>query len=153
LTIRSTASDSQIPPADRGGGRPASLWCRRREADRGTAYIGTLVGSTIFLLFLLLAVQTMVHLFATSTVTAVAYDAAQAVATAPGHQIEEIPLAEAEARQKLGGLGRRAAFDWEEADGQQVVLEVTVRSPGFLPFASPLLQIDRRVVVRTERFR
>lgn len=105
------------------------------------------------MLFLLLAVQTIVHLFATSTVTAVAYDAAEAVATDPGGEQQEIPRAEASARQKLGGLGQRASFDWEEADGQQVVLEVKVRSPGFLPFASPLLQIDRRVVVRTERFR
>ena len=153
MTIRSTASASQIPPADPGGGRLARRSRRRGEADRGTAYVGTLVGSTIFLLFLLLAVQTVVHLFAASTVTAVAYEAAAAVATDPGHESEEIPLAEIEARQKLGELGRKATFDWEEFDGRQVVLEVSVRSPGFLPFDSSLLQIDRRVVVRTERFR
>lgn len=132
--------------------RTLSGW-RRDDADRGTAYVGTLVGSAIFLLFLLLAVQTLVHLFATSAVTAAAYDAASDVATDTGARTAEIPRAEALARQKLGGLGRKASFDWEEVDGQQVVLEVRVRSPGFLPFASPLLQIDRRVVVRTERFR
>ena len=112
-----------------------------------------MVGSAIFLLFLLLAVQTVVHLFATSVVTAAAYDAARAVATDPGQQAQEIPQAETMARQKLGGMGGRASFDWEEVDGQQVVLEVSVRSPGFVPFASSLLEIDRRVVVRTERFR
>ena len=112
-----------------------------------------MVGSAIFLLFLLLAVQTLVHLFASSAVTAAAYDAARAVATDPGHQTQEIPRAETMARQKLGGMGAHTRFNWEEVDGRQVVLEVSVRSPGFLPFGSSLLQIDRRVIVRTERFR
>jgi hypothetical protein len=40
-----------------------------------------------------------------------------------------------------------------EVDGNQVVLRVSVRSPGFLPFASSLLEIDRTATVRTERFR
>ncbi|MBO0693669.1 MAG: hypothetical protein J2P58_12280 [Acidimicrobiaceae bacterium] len=150
MTTKSTASASQTPPADTRGRRRLG---RAGDADRGTAYIGTLVGSAIFLFFLLLAVQTIVHLFATSTVSAAAYDAAHAVATDPGRRTEEIPRAEALARQKLGGLGRRVRFNWEEVDGQQVVLEVSVRTPGFLPFGSSLMQIDRRIVVRTERFR
>ncbi len=107
----------------------------------------------MFLLLLLVAVQVMVHLYATSAVTAAAFDAADAVATDPGAQPTEIPVAESIARRRLGSLGPSAKFDWVEADGQQVVLEVTVRSPGFLPFSSSLLQIDRTVVVRTERFR
>lgn len=111
------------------------------------------MGSAIFGVFLLLAVQIVVHLFATSAVTAAAYDAAHAVAAEPSHQAQEIPLAEARAREQMGGLGRSASFDWQEADGQQVVLEVSVHSPGFLPFASSLRQIQRKVVVRTERFR
>ena len=47
------------------------------------------------MLFLLLAVQTLVHLFATSAVTAAAYDAALAVATDPENEVQEIPVAEA----------------------------------------------------------
>jgi hypothetical protein len=123
------------------------------ELDKGTAYVGTLVGFAIFLLLLLVAVQTMVHLYATSAVTAAAFDAADAVATDPGSEAAEIPVAESVARHRLGHLGSSAKFDWVEADGQQVVLEIQVRSPGFVPFSSGLLQIDRTVVVRTERFR
>lgn len=115
--------------------------------------MGTLVGAAIFVLFMLLAAQTLLHLFATSAVSAAAFDAAEAVATDPDQMAAEIPLAENQARLRLGGLGRSASFKWEEADDQQVVLEVRVSSPGFLPFSSSMLRIHRTVVVRTERFR
>lgn len=144
---RSTASARPVPPAERR--RPGE----GRERDRGTAYVGTLVGSAIFILFLLLGAQTLIHLFASSAVSAAAFDAAEAVATDPDAMPQEIPVAESQARLRLGGLGRRASFRWEEADADQVVLEVSVRSPGFLPFSSSLLRVDRTVVVRTETFR
>jgi hypothetical protein len=147
-TSKSTASARRAAEAAGGASPPG-----KDETDRGTAYIGTLVGFAIFLLLLLVAVQTMVHLYATSAVTAAAFDAADAVATNPAGQAAEIPVAESVARQHLGSLGPSAEFDWLEADGNQVVLELRVRSPGFLPFSSSLLQIDRTVTVRTERFR
>jgi hypothetical protein len=151
LTTKSIASAS--PPAEAGSVEAPTDGGPALEADRGTALIGTLVGFAIFLLLLLVAVQTFVHLYATSAVTAVAFDAAQEVATDPDSQAAEVPVAESRARQRLGHLGAAATFNWAEVDGQQVVLEVSVRSPGFLPFSSSLLQIDRTVVVRTERFR
>jgi hypothetical protein len=136
LTIKSTAS-----------ARPAA------EREAGTALVGTLVGVAIFLPLLLLAVQTLVHLYAISAVTAATVDAARAVATDPEPAAIEVPLAEAGARRDLGQLGASAVFDWVEVDADQVVLRVRVHSPGFLPFASSLLEVDRTVTVRTERFR
>jgi Flp pilus assembly protein TadG len=126
---------------------------RREGRDRGTAIVGTLVGFTIFILLLLVAVQTLVHLYASSTVSAATFDAAWAVATEPNDEAAEIPIAETQARRRMGRLGSSATFRWLEADGQQVAVEVEVRSPGFLPFSSSLLQVQRTVVVRTERFR
>jgi hypothetical protein len=120
--------------------------------ETGTALVGTLVGVAIFLPFMLLAVQTLVHLYAVSAVTAATVEAARTVATDPA-EAQEVPLAESSARRQLGHLGASAWFDWVEVDGNQVVLRVRVRSPGFLPFASSLLEIDRTVTVRTERFR
>jgi hypothetical protein len=154
-TSKSTAS-ARRAAEDADGDSPAAEGAETEPNDRtdwGTAYIGTLVGFAIFMLLLLVAVQTMVHLYATSAVTAAAFDAADAVATDPSGQAAEIPVAESVARRRLGRLGSSAVFEWEEADGQQVVLELRVRSPGFLPFSSGLLEIDRTVVVRTERFR
>ncbi len=149
LTSKSTASARRAAERTAGADPPPD----EGDSDRGTAYIGTLVGFAIFMLLLLVAVQTMVHLYATSAVTAAAYDAADAVATDPAGQVAEIPAAESVARQRLGRLGASADFDWKQADGQQVVLELRVDSPGFLPFSSSLLRIDRTVVVRTEHFR
>jgi hypothetical protein len=149
LTSKSTASARRAAEPSAAAGVP---W-DEDGTERGTAFIGTLVGFAIFVLLLLLAVQTMVHLYATSAVTAAAFDAADAVATDPAGQAAEIPAAESAARQRLGRLGPSADFEWKEADGEQVVLELRVDSPGFLPFSSSLLQIDRTVVVRTERFR
>ncbi len=123
------------------------------DRERGTALVGTLVGVAIFLPLLLLAVQTLVHLYAVSAVTSAAFDAARAVATNPNNQAAEVPLAESSARRQLGALGSTAVFHWDEVDGQQVVLNVVVRSPGFFPFASSFLEVDRTAVVRTERFR
>jgi Flp pilus assembly protein TadG len=137
----------------RPGRRAQGGGAEREERDRGTAIVGTLVGFTIFMLLLLLAVQTLVHLYATSTVSAATFDAAWAVATKPDDEVAEIPVAETQARQRMGRLGSSATFRWLEADGQQVALEVQVRSPGFLPFSTSLLEVQRTVVVRTERFR
>jgi hypothetical protein len=128
--------------------RPAA-----ERGQAGTALVGTVFGVAIFLPFRLLAVQTLVHLYAVSVVTAATVDAARTVATDPAGARAEVPLAESSARRQLGHLGASASFDWVEVDGNQVVLRVRVRSPGFLPFASSLLEIDRTATVRTERFR
>jgi hypothetical protein len=47
------------------------------RADAGTGMVGTLSGFGAFMGFLLLATQLLVHLYASSAVTAAAYDAAR----------------------------------------------------------------------------
>jgi hypothetical protein len=115
--------------------------------------VGTLVGFLIFMVLLLLGVQTLVHLYATSALTAAANEAAQQVATGGG-AASEVPAAEAAARAGLGSFGaERTQFDWIEVDDDQVVLRVTAMSPGFLPLSGSLQHISRTVTMRTERFR
>ena len=140
-TSRSTASASPSPTADRGG------------AERGTAIIGTLVGFLIFMLLLLFSVQVIIRLYAESALTSAATRAADAVASSPVPAAGVGP-AEAEARRQLGSFGaRHTSFTWREVDGQQVVLQVTGRSPEFLPGLAGWSRIVRTVTVRTERFR
>jgi len=123
------------------------------DASAGTAVVGTLVGFLIFMLLLLLGAQTLVHLYATSALTAAANEAAQQVATAGGSPVE-VPAAEAAARSSLGSFGRRnTRFDWIEVDAQRVVLRVTASSPGLLPLGRALDRISRTVTLRTERYR
>jgi hypothetical protein len=125
----------------------------RTETEAGTAIVGTLVGFLIFMVLLLLAVQTLVHLYATSAVTAAANEAVQQVATGGGAP-SGVPGAEAAARASIGFFGAgRTHFDWVEVDGNEVVLRVTAESPGFLPLSGSLLRISRTVTMRTERFR
>jgi parvulin-like peptidyl-prolyl isomerase len=115
--------------------------------------VGTMIGATIFLMFLLFAAQFLVRLYATSVVTAATYQAAQAVATA-GDGPSAIPAAEDQARQRMGSFGGpHAQFIWREVDGQQVVLEVIDESPSFTPLPASYRRIERTVTVRTERFR
>lgn len=115
--------------------------------------IGTLVGFLIFMVLLLFSVQVLVHLYATSALTASATTAAEAVADSPD-PTAAVGSAEASARAQLGTFGAtRTTFDWKEVDGQQVVLEVVGVSPGFLPLPSSWRRIERTVTVRTERFR
>jgi hypothetical protein len=115
--------------------------------------VGTMIGATIFLLFLLLAAQFLVRLYVTSVVTSAAYQAAQAVATSAGES-SAIPAAQLQARQRMGTFGgAHAQFIWREVDAQQVVLEVIDESPAFTPLPHSYRRIDRTVTVRTERFR
>lgn len=115
--------------------------------------VGTLVGAAIFLVLLVLAVQFLVRLYATSVLTSVAYDAARSVADAPGYQAQAVAAADAAARRRLGSMGAGATLLWRQVDAQQVVLEVRAASPGFAPLPLSYRRIDRTVVVRTERFR
>jgi hypothetical protein len=110
-------------------------------------------GVAIFLGFLLFAVQVLVHLFATSAVTAAAFDVARAVAADDGIGRVE---AEANARDLLGAYGDRVTFTWAETP-DEVVLTVTGPTP------APLLEavadlgafdgIRREIRVRKEGFR
>lgn len=114
--------------------------------------VGTLVGFLIFMLFLLVAVQVLVRLYATSSLTSAAFTAARRVATASS-PAAAVPAAQDAAIQQLGSLGaQHTTFSWQEVDGQQVVLQVRADVPGFAPLPG-LRHIVRTVTVRTERVR
>jgi hypothetical protein len=135
--------------------RPTPLVDEDRDDDgeAGTGIVGTLVGFAIFMVLLLLAVQTLVHLYATSAVTAAANEAAEQVAS-DGGSANDVPAAQAEALARLGGWGaRHTHFTWIEVDGQQVTVRVTALSPALVALPTSDRDITRTVTVRTERFR
>jgi hypothetical protein len=127
------------------------------RGDGGAGLLGTLAGFVVFLAFLFFGVQMLVDLYATSVVTAVTYDAARMVATAPDPYDPRVrAAAEAEARRRLGAYGGRATFAWA-IDTDTVRVHVHASNPRFvLPVPSatlPFDTVDRTAVVRVERFR
>ena len=128
------------------------------RAARGAGLLSTAAGVVVFLVFLLFAVQLLFGLYASSTVNAVANDAAVRAASADAPPLEVI---EAQARESLGEVGRSASFTWSaddaDADGEPdtVVLEVVARPPRFIPpsigGAIGLDEIRRTVRVRQEQ--
>lgn len=127
------------------------------EPDRGTGAVSTAAGVLVLLLFLVGAVQLLFSLYASSTVTAVANDAAQRAA---GHQAPPLAHIEADARTSLGRIGETATFAWtvDDSDGDgaddTVVLRVVAVPPRFVPRSIGeglgLAEIDRTVRVRRE---
>jgi hypothetical protein len=100
----------------------------------------------------------LLNLYATSVVTAAAYDAARIVAGAEARG--DVPGAEQQGedhlRQLLGRYGSDHVeeVDFSESTDDVVVLHVRARNPTLLlgHRASPFATIDRRVHVRVERF-
>jgi hypothetical protein len=136
----------------RRSGRPAAT------GERGTGLIGTIAGTTTFLLLLSVALQLLLQLLAASTVHTAAYEAARSAATAD-RPLDAATLAAAEdhARSVLGDLGDRATFDWDTTDPDAVQLTISTSAPHFLaPVVSGALgweRIERRAVVRREAAR
>lgn len=129
------------------------------HGDEGSGLVGTVAGVTVFLAFLLFAVQLLTNLYATSVVTSAAYDGARQVAEA-GSGAEGAAgrsAAEDHVRSLLGGYGERVRFDWSGTDDDVVRLRVTAENPTFLLRSLggrlPFTDMDRTVVVRVERFR
>lgn len=134
----------------------------RGRGDRGTGLIGTTAAITVFLAFLLFAVQLLFSLYTRSVVTSAAYDGARFVA---GHREgaeamspdETRARAEARMRQQLGAAGRDLRVDWSGSDADTVVLHLGLDAPRFLSpaVAGPLAtdHIERTVHVRVERDR
>ena len=110
---------------------------------------------TVFLLFLLLAVQVIFHLYATSAVTAAAFDGARLLA-APDTAIGEAE-AEAHIRSVLGRYGTERLDVSFTPHPDHVVVTVQAESPSVLPatLRRPLRmdRIERTVRVRIERVR
>lgn len=125
------------------------------DRERGTGVISSIFGLLVVLVLLLLAVQVTYDLYASSAVTAAAYDAARVVAGSDGGPAAT-GTAEAGARRSLGRYGERMSFTWS-VDGDVVELHVVAQNPSFLPVGlrRPLGVdvVDRTVRVRTERFR
>jgi Flp pilus assembly protein TadG len=130
---------------------------RRAIGDRGTGLVSTVAGLLAFLAFLLFAVQLLLNLYAASTLTAAAGDAARLVA-ARGAARDPAGLARAEAyaRGLLGRFGDDATFTWE-VDADSVRLRVQADPPRvLLPVLGGALgfdHIDRTVEARIEELR
>ena len=128
------------------------------DGERGAGLLSTAAGVVVFLVFLLFAVQLLFGLYASSTVTAVANDAATRAASADA---PPLAIIEAEARNNLGEVGESATFQWDlddsDSDGAMdtVVLEVVARPPRFIPpsvgGSIGLDEIRRVVRVRAEQ--
>ena len=123
--------------------------------------VGTTAGVTVFLLLLLAAVQIVYDLHATSTLTAVAHDAAREVASvdhAPD-RCAAVSAAEGRMRLRLGEYAERAGvtLDWTCRDPDAVRLRVRATHPSILPprlaGLVPLGSVDRTVKVRLEELR
>ncbi len=119
-----------------------------------------MVGVMVFLLFLLLAVQVIYSLYATSWVTAASYDGARIAAGADLTEHPDAARAAAEAHvvEVLGDYGRNhlLPFEWrQDEDDQYEILIVRARNPSFLPryLRAPLGldDIERKARVRRER--
>ena len=131
-----------------------------RDRDLGAGLLSTAAGVLVFLVFLLFAVQLLFGLYASSTVTAVANDAAQRAAASGAPPIEVI---ESDARANLGRVGEAAEFTWsfDDTDGDGVsdtiILRVVAAPPRLVPTsigsAAGFGDIHRTVRVRLEAFR
>lgn len=124
-----------VDPA-RAGGRPPRP--APGSVDAGTGLIGSVAGLLVVLALLLLAVQTLVGLYARSVVTDAAHEGARAVAGArvdhgdPVAETNAREQAEAKVRSLLGRFGDRVELDWSDSTPDTVALTVRARPPGFL---------------------
>lgn len=121
-----------------------------RSAEAGTGAVGTLVGVTVFLSLLLLAVQTSLNLYSASTVTAAAFDAARIVA---GAEAAAEPAAVAAAEDQVRSLldGQVVELRWS-IDEEVVALTISAERPSRLLRDVPLPfdTVERTVRVRRE---
>lgn len=139
-------------PAGCRRARRRAVWCGAQE---GSSAITSVFGVLVFLGFLMLATQVLVHLYATSTVSAVAFDTARRAA-AEGASCAGID-APGRARRALGDYGRRIDEPVCSSHGGQAVVTISGPTPARLvdAFGSGLGldRIERTARVRTEEFR
>ncbi|HET6835855.1 MAG TPA: hypothetical protein VFH30_18475 [Acidimicrobiales bacterium] len=130
--------------------------------DRGVGLVPTAAGFVVFLLFLLLAVQVLYGLYATSTVRGALNDAASRAANGRSTQVQLERLAD-DAERSLGPMGQRTTIRLrlvdDDADGMPDVVagSAVADPPRFVPpplgGVAGLDDIDVSVRVRIERFR
>ena len=134
------------------------LGCSRSGGEAGSSSVTSVFGVMILLALLFLATQVLVHLWAVSTVTAVAFDearrvsAASADGTLAGGCDDRV---EPRVRARLGAWGRSAAVSCSphptrpEAVTVRVVGPTPARSLARIGF-SPVADIDRSATFLTE---
>ena len=126
--------------------------------ESGSGMVSSIVGVTAFLALLMFAVQLALNLYATSTVTAAAFDAARIVAGADGGQVAE-STAEAHLHSLLADQDVEMEWDYRDTDAEPgvdvVALRVEVDNPTRLLRAMPIpfQHVVRTVTVRMETFR
>jgi hypothetical protein len=127
-------------------------------SETGSGMVASVVGVTAFLVLLLFAVQLALNLYATSTLTAAAFDAARIVAGAEGGPVAEAD-AEAHLRELLGAQSVSMAWEYRDTDGElgvdvvalTVEAEHATRLLQIMPI--PYQHVVRTVTVRLESFR
>jgi len=125
--------------------------------DRGSGSLSTVFGVTVFLVLLMFCSHVLLNLWLTSSIDAVAHDAATDVATS-GADDDELPGVRADAidraREALGGYGDDVELVFEASPPDRVVLRVTAPGISLLPRAvadvTGLGGLDRRLTVRRE---
>lgn len=137
--------------SDAGAGPSRDLHVGAAD-QTGAATVGSVFGVLIFLIFLLFSAQVLMHLYGTSTVSAVTFDNARLVATGELTQDE----AGARIRTQLGRYGDEVSVDFGASTTEDVVVEVTGPSPArlvtFVTTLAGLDGIERTVRVRVEDF-
>ena len=121
-------------------------------SERGAGMVGAVVGVTAFLSLLLFATQLVLNLYATSVLTAAAFDGARIVAGGDGGPEAEAD-AEAHVRQLIGDR-EELDLSWSYGD-DSVALTVETSHPTMLLGALPLpfQHVSRTVEVRREALR
>jgi hypothetical protein len=112
-----------------------------RRDHRGTGVFGSAFGFTVFLIFMLFAVQLLFGLYVRTTVTAVTADLAQRAANEGTGALEPDRVAayEDEAARRLGEYGKDAEFRFSlvdvDSDGTDdtVAVQVVADLPTLLP--------------------
>lgn len=126
-----------------------------QEGEAGSSPVTSVFGVAIFLGFLLLASQVLLHLYATSMITAVAFDAARRAAADGG----SCPVEQTRARTALGTWAAdptTVTVTCNPGDGEFTT--VTIRGPsparGLRLYAqlTGMETIERSASVRTEAF-
>jgi hypothetical protein len=115
------------------------------------------MGVAVFLALLLLAAHVLLNLWVTSTVDAVARDAATRVALSANADAGSVrDNAIERARRQLGSIGSRTTFEFGDSP-QDDSVELHVHAPGIglVPALGRLIpalsSVDSRIVVRKER--
>ena len=126
-------------------------------SERGTGALSSVFGVGVFLVLLMFCSHVLLNLWLTTSIDAVAHDAATDVATS-GATDDQLGTVEREAvtraREALGAYGNRVAMTFEPGGPDRVVLHVSAPEITLLPQAvadlAGLSGLDRRIVVGRE---